>query len=95
VSDNTLVNSPLPSLTPVVLFPSLLYNLQFASNLYLSFLPELPKTGKGKASQAVLSDGKRNQTLYKNSRVLNMSPAVFIEGGVALRWVLAVAREQC
>ena len=34
-SDNTLVSSPLPSLTPVVLFPSLLYSLQIASNLSL------------------------------------------------------------
>src|SRR5258708_9265601 len=33
VSDNTLAKYPLPSLTLVVLFPSLVYDLQFASNL--------------------------------------------------------------
>jgi hypothetical protein len=48
VSDNTLVNSPLPSLTPVVLFPSLRYNLQVASYICLYFLSELPKTGNRK-----------------------------------------------
>src|SRR6266700_1120882 len=45
VSDNTLATYPLPSLTLVVLFPSLLYDLQFASIFSLSLLPGLPKTG--------------------------------------------------
>src|SRR5258708_32549445 len=36
---------PLPSLTLVVLFPSRVYNLQFASIFSLSLLPDLPKTG--------------------------------------------------
>src|SRR5258708_1608255 len=44
-SDNTLTTYPLPSLTLVVLFPSRVYNLQFASNLCISVLPDLPKTG--------------------------------------------------
>src|SRR6266699_3157845 len=57
VSDNTLAKYPLLSLTLVVLFPSRVYNLQFASNLYLSLLPGLPKTGnhkKGESSGAPL-----------------------------------------
>src|SRR6266446_7346927 len=44
-SDNTLTTYPLPSLTLVVLFPSRVYNLQFASNLCISVLPDPPKTG--------------------------------------------------
>jgi hypothetical protein len=47
-SDNTLVNSPPSSSMSVVLFPSLLYNLQFASNIFLYLLPELLKTGNRK-----------------------------------------------
>ncbi len=54
---------PLPFLTRVVLFPSLVYDLQFASNLSLSLLPDLPKIGnhqKGEPNGAPLqcSDGR-------------------------------------
>src|SRR6266487_4043155 len=42
---------PLPSLTLVVLFPSRVYNLQFASIIYISLLPDLPKTGNHQKSE--------------------------------------------
>ncbi len=45
VSNNTLAKYPLPCLTLAVLFPSLIYNLRFASNLYMSLLPSIAKTG--------------------------------------------------
>jgi hypothetical protein len=51
VSDDPRANYPLPSLKLVVLFPSRIYNLQFASNLYLSLLPDLPKTGNHQKSK--------------------------------------------
>src|SRR6266849_5089059 len=46
-----LLAYPLPSSTLVVLFPSRVYNLQFASNLCISLLPDLPKTGNHQKSE--------------------------------------------
>jgi hypothetical protein len=48
VSNNILAKYPLSPLTLVVLFPSLVYDLQIASIFSLSLLPDLPKTGNHK-----------------------------------------------
>src|SRR6266699_1013243 len=71
---------PLPSLTLVVLFPSRVYNLQFASNLYISLLPDLPKTGNHQKSEPIRHSIKKQQGSRRE-------PCCFAEvrGSAALR----------
>src|SRR5207245_10417822 len=80
---------PPPSLPVVELLPARAYNLQIASNLWLSFLPDLPKTGNHQK-------GEPNSDIpEKNSTAHDENLAVLRKFGGALRCVEASAREQC